>query len=206
MAAEPRNHARSIIWLYVGFALTGVGTTLFGCVLPALNLIWHFDDRHAGFLFAAQFTGSALGALLVRNDFFCSLVRGYLLLIAGAVAVAFCTGLVEVLCFLAFGLGLGLTMTSTSLLIGSTFLANRGAALSVLNACWGVGAALSPLIASVWVGRWSPTYLFLVLAAALTMAFLLIGKNSAGFVYGPQSATQRISEHRQVRLISIFAA
>src|SRR5690348_4788370 len=57
-------------WLEVGFALTGIGTTLFGCLLPSLSFVWHLDDRQAGILFAAQFTGSALGALLVRSDFF----------------------------------------------------------------------------------------------------------------------------------------
>src|SRR5438105_4439598 len=102
MAVEHRKRARSLLWLYVGFALTGVGTTLFGCILPALNLAWHLDDRTAGILFAAQFAGSASGALLVSKNFFRSLVRGYLLLIAGAVCVAFLPGFMEVSSFLAF--------------------------------------------------------------------------------------------------------
>src|SRR6266852_4162455 len=127
MPGERRSRVQPIAWLHVGFALTGVGTTLLGCILPSLNVIWHLDDRHAGMLFAAQFTGAALGALLVRNDFFRSLVSGYFLLIAAAISVTFFTGFVEVLLFLGFGLGLGFTMTATSMLIGSTFLVNRGA-------------------------------------------------------------------------------
>ena len=205
MPCERRSRAQPAVWLHVGFALTGVGTTLFGCILPTLNVNWHLDDRHAGILFAAQFTGSALGALLVRNDFFRSLVSGYFLLIASAILVTFFTGFVEVLLFLAFGLGLGLTMTATSMLIGSTFLGNRGAALSVLNAVWGLGAALSPAIASLWVRRWPPTYLFLILAAALIVTFLLIGKNRAAFVGGRRNAAQSVNGHRQLKLVSIFA-
>jgi len=205
MPGERRSRAKSIAWLHVGFALTGVGTTLFGCILPSLNANWHLDDRHAGILFAAQFTGSALGALLVRNDFFRSLVNGYFLLIAGAISVTFFTGFVEVLLFFAFGLGLGLTMTATSMLIGSTFLANRGAALSVLNAFWGLGAALSPVIASLWVGRLSPTYLFLILAAALMVTFLLIDKDRAAFVGGARNAIQGARGFRNLKLVSIFA-
>src|SRR5258708_6015641 len=104
MPGERRSRAQLVAWLHAGFALTGI-------------------------LCAAQFSGSALGALLVRNDFFRSLVRGYFLLIASAILVTFFTGFVEVLLFLAFGLGLGLTMTATSMLIGSTSLGNRGAAL-----------------------------------------------------------------------------
>ncbi len=205
MPGERRSWAQPVTWLHVGFALTGIGTTLLGCLLPTLNVNWHLDDRRAGILFAAQFAGSTLGALLVRNDFFRSLVSGYFLLIAGAILVAFFTGSVEVLFFLAFGLGLGLTMTATSMLIGSTFLENRGAALSVLNAFWGLGAALSPVIASLWVGRWPPTYLFLLLAAALMVTFLLIGKNRAAFVGGGRNAVQSASGHRQLKLVSIFA-
>ena len=205
MPGELRSRAQPVTWLHVGFALTGIGTTLLGCLLPTLNVNWHLDDRRAGILFAAQFTGSTLGALLVRNDFFRSLVSGYFLLIAGAILVTFFTGSVEVLFFLAFGLGLGLTMTATSMLIGSTFLENRGAALSVLNAFWGLGAALSPVIASLWVGRWPPTYLFLLLAAALMVTFLLIGKNRAAFVGGGRNAVQSVNGYRQLKLVSIFA-
>jgi MFS transporter, FHS family, glucose/mannose:H+ symporter len=201
-----RNRAQPVAWLHVGFALTGVGTTLLGCILPTLNVTWHLDDRRAGFLFAAQFAGSALGALLVRNDFFRSLVSGYFLLIASAILVTFFTGFVEVLFFLAFGLGLGLTMTATSMLIGSTSLGSRGSALSILNAFWGLGAALSPAIAFLWVRRWSPTCLFLVLAAALIVTFLPISKSRTVFVGGGRNAAQSAGGRKQVRLVSIFAA
>ena len=189
----------------MGCALTGVGTTLLGCILPTLHTSWHLDDRRAGILFASQFTGSALGALLVRSDFFRSLVGGYFLLIGSAISLTFFTGFVEALLFLAFGLGLGLTMTATSMLVGSTFLRNRGAALSVLNAVWGIGAALTPLIASLWVGRWPPTYLFLILAAVLTVTLLLVGKNRATFVGGARSAALDASRRTQLKLISMIA-
>ena len=161
-------------WLYLGFALTGVGTTLLGCVLPTLSTSWHMNDSRSGLLFAAQFSGSALGALLVGSNFFASMLRGYILLIASAVSIAFFAEFLEVLRFFAFGLGLGLTMTATSMLIGATYISRRGAALSILNAYWAIGAALCPAIASLWVRRWSPTYLFLTLAVVLTMIFAII--------------------------------
>src|SRR5437660_8535685 len=143
MPIEGWRRIQPVAWLQMGFALTGIGTTLFGCILPSLNFVWRLDDRQAGVLFAAQFTGSALGALLVRNDFFRSVLRGYLLLITRAALVAFSTGYVRVFLFFAFGLGLGLTMTATSMWIGRTASANRGGGLSILNVLWGVGASSS---------------------------------------------------------------
>ncbi|HTC94932.1 MAG TPA: MFS transporter [Terriglobales bacterium] len=205
MQRERKARVQPVTWLRAGFALTGAGTTLFGCILPALNLNWHLDDRHAGILFAAQFTGAALGALLVRNDFFRSLVSGYLALIVSAALITFFPRNAEVLLFLAFGVSLGLTMTATSMLVGSTYPNNRGAALSVLNAFWGLGAALSPAIASLWVRLWPPAYLFLVLAAALMVTFLLITTNRTALTRKQGGAGQGSSGRRSLKLVSIFA-
>jgi MFS transporter, FHS family, glucose/mannose:H+ symporter len=206
MEVEDSNRAWPVAWMHVGFALTGIGTTLLGCILPALSLAWHLNDRQAGILFAAQFTGSSSGALLVRKDFSRSLFRGYLLLIPSAIAVTFFSGLIAAPLFVIFGLGLGLTITSTSMLIGSASLPNRGAALSVLNAVWGSGAALSPLIASVWVKRWPPVGVFLLLAMALMITFLfIIGKDRAAFVRLPANPPEQSIGHIQLRSVSIFA-
>src|SRR5450631_2892177 len=158
---EHRGRVQPVRWLHLGFALTGIGTTLLGCVLPTLSAMWHMNDSRAGVLFAAQFSGSALGALLVGSDFFASVVRGYILLIASAISIAFFAEFLQVLRFFSFGLGLGLTVTATSMLIGTMHISRRGAALSVLNAYWAIGAALCPAIASLWIKQWAPTYLFL---------------------------------------------
>ncbi len=57
----------AVVWLHIGFAATGFGTTLLGCLLPASYSAWNFTDARAGFLFACQFTGVSLGALLERE-------------------------------------------------------------------------------------------------------------------------------------------
>jgi MFS transporter, FHS family, glucose/mannose:H+ symporter len=195
--------------LHAGFALTGIGTTLFGCILPSLNSSWHLDDRRAGILFAAQFLGSSSGALFVSSDFFRSLLRGYLLMVASAIGLTFFTGIIEGLFFLAFGLGLGLSITSTSMMIGTASLPNRGAALSLLNAVWGGGAALSPVIASLWVRHWPPANLFFALGAAVLLTLVLIGIDATALVHSvnpnPNLADQTGSRGGHVRLISIFA-
>jgi fucose permease len=177
---------------------------LLGCILPALSLAWHLNDRRAGILFAAQFTGSALGALLVSKDFFRSLVNGYVAMIAGTICLSFFSGILEVAFFFAFGIGLGLAITSSNMLFASTLGENRGAALSVLNAVWGLGAVLSPLIAQFWVARWRPEGLFLALSAALTVTFFSIARERAAFV-SFSGDVPRVGRHRQLRLVSLFA-
>ena len=161
----------AVSWMYVGFVLTGMGTVLLGCILPTLIARWHLDDGRAGSLFAAQFAGSALGAGLVTHDYFSSIVRGYALLTASALSLAWFNGSPHSWLFLGFGLGLGLTMTATSMLAGRLYPAKRGAVLSSLNACWCLGAVLCPGMVSLWIERWPATMLFL--AFGLTVAMVL---------------------------------
>ncbi len=201
-------------WLYLGFALTGVGTTLLGCVLPTLSTSWRMSDSRSGLLFAAQFSGSALGALLVGSNFFAGMLRGYILLIASAVSIGFFAGFLELPRFFAFGLGLGLTMTATSMLIGTTNIGKRGAALSILNAYWTIGAALCPALASLWVRRWAPTYLFLALAVALALVLVMmlavivgLGAQHRGDVQKSYAAKVEIETGKKhLQLLLIFAA
>jgi MFS transporter, FHS family, glucose/mannose:H+ symporter len=193
-------------WLHLGFALTGIGTTLLGCVLPTLSAMWHMNDSRAGVLFAAQFSGSALGALLVGSDFFASVVRGYILLIASAISIAFFAEFLQVLRFFSFGLGLGLTVTATSMLIGTMYISRRGAALSVLNAYWAIGAALCPAIASLWIKQWAPTYLFLTLAAVLAGMLAIILQYRPVLATAGGAAPGMEAGHRHLHLLFIFAA
>src|ERR1035441_2692559 len=138
-------------WLYLGFTLTGTGTALLGCILPALSAAWHLSDEQAGLILAAQFSGSASGALLVGRNFSSAVMRGYSLLTASSIAIAFFPQLPRLLAFFAFGVGLGLSMTATSMLIGSRYVGKRASTLSLLNAFWTIGAALAPQIAYFWV-------------------------------------------------------
>jgi fucose permease len=168
--------------------------------------MWHMNDERAGILFAAQFSGSALGALLVGTNFFGSVVRGYLLLIASAISLAFFPHFSQVLRFLVFGLGLGLTMTATSMLIGTIYAGRRGRALSFLNGFWTIGAALCPEIASLWVRRWPPTYLFLALAVSMSIVFVVVTHPAAAFT-GPVAMVEKAhTEYKDWHLIFVFAA
>ena len=73
--------------LHLGFAFTGVGTVLLGCILPRLSAQWHLRDKDAGLLLLVQFAMSASGALLVRRNLWKTLACGYGLLSGGAVGI-----------------------------------------------------------------------------------------------------------------------
>lgn len=175
--AQTENKApgQVIAGLYFGFVLTGIGTNLLGCILPTLSGIWSLSDSHSGFLFSAQFAGSSTGALLMQSDLRKSLVRGFLLLIVGAVLLALCHGHFAALFLFCFGLGLGSAMTATSMIFGRMFTANRGATLSLLNAFWGLGAVLSPLLATGWERFESPNSIYLGIALAAVLPLVAIG-------------------------------
>lgn len=161
------------MWLHIAFAATGFGTTLLGCLLPALHSAWNLTDAQAGFLFACQFTGASIGALLVQEDLFRSIQQGYLLMVAGAFALGALHGLAAAVIFFFFGMGMGWAMTAINML-GGTVFERPGATLSLLNASWIVGAALSPEIAARWVRYWRPMNIYFVVAVAFAAVALIL--------------------------------
>jgi len=194
----------AVSWIYVGFALTGMGTVLLGCVLPTLIAKWHLDDTRAGILFAAQFAGSALGAGLVSHDYFKSIVRGYALLTVSALALAWFNRSPHSWLFLSFGLGLGLTMTATSMLMGSLYPLKRGAVLSSLNACWCLGAVLCPAMVSLWVERWPVATLFLAFGFTVATVLFLAGNVAPALPTRETQAPAQVQERFPLLLIAAF--
>ena len=186
MRIDNAERVRLLHWLYAGELLTGCGTTLLGCILPALISTWHMSDARAGMLFAAQFAGSSFGALLVSHDYFKSLTRGFCLMIAGALAIAVFANANHaflIFIFLVFGLGLGLTMTAISMLASSVFSERRGSVLSLLNAYWGLGAVACPMLATLWIRRGRPETLFVGLAIASSVVLVASRRRSRASLF-----------------------
>ncbi len=190
----PVNDRRliSVVWLHVAFAATGFGTTLLGCLLPALHAAWNLTDAQAGFLFACQFTGAALGALMVRKDLFRSIQQGYLVMVASAVVLGTLHGDAAAVAFFFFGVGMGWAMTAINML-GGTVFERPGATLSLLNASWIVGAALSPEIATRWVRYQRPMQIYFVVAVAFT-AIALILRHYRANLLGDNIRRLRVSD------------
>src|SRR5215469_4682737 len=194
-----------VSWIYVGFVLTGIGTVLLGCILPTLIAKWHLDDAHAGGLLAAQFVGSALGAGLVSQNYFKSMVRGYVLLTVSALSLAWFNASPHSWLFLGFGLGLGLTMTATSMLMSSLYPGKRGAVLSLLNAFWCLGAVVCPGMASFWVERWPVARLFLAFGCIVAILFFLAVNLAPAFPAREMEASARDGARVPLLLIGAFA-
>ena len=198
---EERPTAQFIAGLYFGFVLTGIGTTLLGCILPALSGIWNLNDSHSGFLIAAQFTGSSCGALLARSHLYTTLIRGYLLLVVSAVSIAFCHGYFAAPLLFCFGLGLGSAMTSTSMIIARIYSATRGASLSLLNAFWGLGAVLCPPLVTGWEHFHSSTSLYLGMAVTATLPLILLGLHHTYLTRLPDDSGPSYSLRARVSLL-----
>ncbi len=174
LTPSKRPPASLLLALYFGFALTGIGTNLLGCALPALSTGWKLSDSAAGLLFAAQFAGSASGALLVQSRLDWTILRGYFFVIACGMCIAFSHGHLAPLFFIGFGFGLGHAMTATSMAFGRIYSTSRGASLSLLNAAWGLGAVICPWIASSWARFHASMWLFLAIALASLPPFLYL--------------------------------
>jgi MFS transporter, FHS family, glucose/mannose:H+ symporter len=165
--------------LHLGFALTGVGTVLLGCVLPQLSTQWHLRDKDAGLLLLVQFATSASGSLLVRRNLWKTLACGYALLGAGGIGI-FLLQQRSLPVFAVYGLGLGLAMTSTNMLVGRHYPNRMGAALAILNFSWSAGAVSCPLLVAQFLRH-----------AASGSAFGLLGLLVMPFTLLPVLADRR---------------
>lgn len=204
MNSEHRPRLRAVLPLHLAFAATGMGITLFGCLLPRLHSLWHLTDAHAGALFACQFTGAAVGALLVRANFFRSLMFGYALTALSGILLGFVHGGALGLVLFSFGLGLGWAMTGTSMLVGVMYQ-SRGSALSLLNASWVAGAVLSPPIVTTWIHRWAPMAVYPALSIVVVAALLWIWLNREAMVVLPHRVSRPTQFHTRRALVAGFA-
>lgn len=137
---------RVVAPLYGGFFVLGIATVMLGVLLPGIAAQHHLSDSQSGILLTTQFTASACGALFVRRRFAHTLVRGYLLMAAGAAVLSGASPGEALAAIALFSVGLGMAMTSSSLLVGRILPESRGAAMSMLNFSWSLGATVCPLI------------------------------------------------------------
>ena len=137
--------------VYLGFALTGVVTTLLGPILPWLAARWSLTDAQAGLFFSAQFLGSmagvaAMSLLIPRRGFSSSLLVGFVLMAAGVCTLGLGSWALGLITVFGYGLGLGVTIPTANLWVAGAPRERRAAALSLLNFAWGLGAVACPLL------------------------------------------------------------
>src|SRR5260370_367265 len=135
--------------MHYGLVLAGLGTALLGPILPLLARQWGMVDSQSGLLMMAKFCGAFLGGVTVSSKLRRSLLAGMMAGVVGfggfAVAPSMSVGCVGLF---VGGFGLGQIITSVNILAGRRFTAHRGAALSMLNFSFRLGAMLSALLAA----------------------------------------------------------
>jgi MFS transporter, FHS family, glucose/mannose:H+ symporter len=175
--------------LHVGFAATGIITTVLGPILPLLSAHWSLNDRQAGLLFTAQFFGSLVGALctgflLPRRGFVFVIRAGYVLMAGGAGLLGLGPWVAGLFAMFLMGLGLGFTIPGTNLYVSHLAGKKPAGALSLLNFAWGIGSVVCPFLVIMLEPRGALRGLGGLLAVVL---FLIAG--GFGFAAGDAGAS-----------------
>jgi MFS transporter, FHS family, glucose/mannose:H+ symporter len=147
------GHRNLLVFLFAGFVLSGIATTIVGPMLPIFIRRWSLDDGQAGLFSTIQFL-FALGGTLASSviaawrGYRPALVLGYALMGGGLAFLNADTHRIALAATAAFGLGYGLITPGTNLFVAELGGAKSASLLNQLNFAWGAGAmACSPLIA-----------------------------------------------------------
>lgn len=198
--SDPAAGARSEwVLLHLGFVVVGIITTLIGNVLPTFIHHWSLTDSQAGFLIAAQFTGSTLGTLLTsvvlpRFGFARVLCAGFLAFGLGFVFLGLGPWTVTALSVLVYGFGYGLVNPATNLRGTVLPSKNVASAVSFLNLSWTVGAVSCPFV----VAQLLPRMGIRGIAICLTAIAFVIG----AFHFGRHSSSPEPPFERPTRPLS----
>ncbi len=140
-----------LIVIHLGFALTGIVTTMLGPILPLLSADWSLNDAQAGRLFTVQFISSVSGSLvasrvLARWGAAVTVFVGMFIIAVGVTCLAIGAHPVSITGIALFGVGLGFALPSTNLLVSELVPDNRASALNLLNFSWTIGALGAPMV------------------------------------------------------------
>jgi MFS transporter, FHS family, glucose/mannose:H+ symporter len=176
---EASAKTRLKIILHIVFFLSGVATVLIGQVLPILARQFSLSDLQVSYFFPAQFAGSLLGTFLTgrfarRGDQIMAAVVGGFAMTLGLLLMN-----IDILqfCLVGFfvnGIGIGLTLPSINMKIVELNPQRSGAALSILNFCWGVGAIVSKPFVDALSTTNSVGLTTIILAVAMLLPTLLL--------------------------------
>lgn len=191
--------------LHLGFFASGIATVLIGQVLPILSTKLGLNDGQSSYFFTWQFAGSLLGTFLTnwfgrRGKFVLATIIGCFLMAIGIGFLNFDSYQVCLFGFFINGIGIGLTLPSINMLIVEMNPIRTGAALSILNFFWGVGAILSQPFIDLLSNKSSifiPTVL-------LSIVFLFIG--AAMFFQPPEDKYEQSGETESGEIVPIWTS
>ena len=167
---------RAVLWAAIAaFFLIGAVQALYGPAFPLLRERFGIGLEQVSIVVSAQFLGAFAG--IVLSGFFLRALGYRRVLLAACVALALGVGVVAVApVWLAVlggavlaGIGAGLLNVTGNLLIAVAFRPTAAPALNIINAAFGVGAVVGPLLVTVT----EPHYGWAFAAAALVAILLL---------------------------------
>jgi len=173
------------VLLHLDFLLAGIVMTFLGPMLPGLSARWSLNDAQSGSLIFAEFFSSLFGMLLSavsvqRIGYRKTLIIGLVLMIFGVALLAVGPWFWGIACICIFGVGYGITTPAGNLRTAEINPGRSAAALSLINAVWGIGAMSSPFVVDLALRAHEPRIFFLGIAAAL--AVLLVALALTRFV------------------------
>jgi FHS family glucose/mannose:H+ symporter-like MFS transporter len=147
--------ASTYVLLYAGFVLTGIVNTVLGPLLPWLVARWDLSDAAAGSLFTIQFAGglaagAVSGAVAAHVGVGRTMALGHTLMALGMMVVAWGGTAVGAVGIAIAGIGLGCVIPTTNLMAARLSPSRPAAALGAVNLCWGLGAAVWPLMVALF--------------------------------------------------------
>jgi fucose permease len=160
------------------FVMMGVGQSLYGPVLPAFGRLYGVSPAETGMVISAHWLGCAIGiAAMFALGARITPRHALAIMVLGALGLAALAGWgTTLLSAGVFGIGYAMATAVFNPRVLAAFGPRGPSMLSLLNACFGVGAILAPL-AFVWLGS-DPRIAFLLTAALAALIWLLPG--SAG--------------------------
>jgi FHS family glucose/mannose:H+ symporter-like MFS transporter len=180
----------------VDLVVFGMISSLFGPLLVTLAQRFHLSLAAAGVVLSVYFVGAFFGVpigwLAMRRFTGAAVLSGTLLITAlGACGAALSTDWAMFLSSVfLLGLGFGGVDFSLISLLVRTRMSGRGRRLSVINAGYGLGAVIGPLLVVVVRPH---DYRLLYVAIALSVAVLTLGNR--GLIAPPLSREHRRSEN-----------
>ena len=167
------------VLLHIDFAVTGIVMTFLGPMLPSLSARWSLNDTQSGSLIFAEFFSSMFGMLLSgisvqRLGYRKTLMIGLALMAVGVALLAFGPWLCGVASICIFGMGYGITTPAGNLRTAEINPGRSAAALSVINAVWGIGAMSSPFLVDLALRAHQPRLFFFGTASTLGLLLLAL--------------------------------
>ena len=167
------------VLLHFDFLLAGIVMTFLGPMLPSLSARWSLNDVQSGSLIFAEFFSSLFGMLLSsvsvqRLGYRKTLIIGLILMPLGVALLAFGPWLWGIVSICIFGMGYGITTPAGNLRTAEINPGRSAAALSVINAVWGLGAMSSPFLVDLALRLHEPKLFLFGTAGALGLLLLAL--------------------------------